>query len=363
MRAEEKLRRHLGAIARLANQSRRDRGYTRAIYSYPAKFQAHLPAALVRLFTVRGDLVVDPYCGGGTTGLEAFLAGRAAVGFDVNPLACLIARVKTTPIPARAAASAVAAVLASSARRDVLDAGDIDCLGADIAGEVAALAGGIGAVDAPAAVVDLLHLALIHTLKIAGRRDFAKPSILPLFSRTAARVARAVAGLPRRQPRPSFHCKSNHAMREVGDATAGLVVTSPPYKDLDVEYALIQIQRRELRRSKRSRAVWAILGESPRPKQALCGGRGAAYWAGLAPSLREIRRVLVAGALAFFWTGFKSAEDQAAFTGHLGAAGLEVAQLVPVTLGLDRVASSRSTHHGRATHMLARDFLFACVAR
>src|SRR5215813_12469872 len=88
----------LDRITELANSPRRDRGATRAIYSYPAKFQAHLPAELIRLFTVAGDLVVDPFSGGGTTGLEAFLAGRRFAGVDLNPFGCLLARVKTTPI-------------------------------------------------------------------------------------------------------------------------------------------------------------------------------------------------------------------------------------------------------------------------
>ena len=47
-----------------------------------------------------GDLVLDPYCGSGTTLLEAALLGRRAYGVDLNPLAVLIARAKVTPVPA-----------------------------------------------------------------------------------------------------------------------------------------------------------------------------------------------------------------------------------------------------------------------
>jgi DNA modification methylase len=45
-----------------------------------------------------GDLVLDPFCGSGTVLLEAQLAGRRAYGADTNPLARLIARVKTAPL-------------------------------------------------------------------------------------------------------------------------------------------------------------------------------------------------------------------------------------------------------------------------
>jgi hypothetical protein len=52
----------------------------------------------MELISDPGDLVVDPYCGSGTTLLEASLSRRKSVGIDLNPLAVLIAKVKTTPI-------------------------------------------------------------------------------------------------------------------------------------------------------------------------------------------------------------------------------------------------------------------------
>jgi site-specific DNA-methyltransferase (cytosine-N4-specific) len=42
--------------------------------------------------------VVDPTVGSGTTLVEAMLADTNAVGLDVNPLSCLVSKVKTTPI-------------------------------------------------------------------------------------------------------------------------------------------------------------------------------------------------------------------------------------------------------------------------
>jgi hypothetical protein len=168
----------IGRIARLANRPRRDRGATRAIYSYPAKFQAQLPAELIATFTAPGELVVDPYAGGGTTGLEAQLAGRAFVGSDINPFACLVARVKTTPVAPARVEAALADVLAARTRRAVLDEDDAQCLGPAIADELARLAGGLDAVEDVAAR-DLLSVALVHAVKIAGRRDFTGTSVLP----------------------------------------------------------------------------------------------------------------------------------------------------------------------------------------
>ena len=361
MRAVELLDGNLATLTRLANAPRRDRGFTRAVYSYPAKFQAHLPAALIELFTRPGELVVDPYAGGGTTGLEAYLAGRPALLTDLNPLGCLIARVKTTPLRADDVRAGLSSALAARACRAILDEDDAACLGPHVAGEIAALAGGIDAGGAPAAIVDLLRLALVHTLKVVGRRDFAEDSVLPRFHRTVARLGAAVASLPAHGPRPRVVCASNHTLAAAAGAAA-LVVTSPPYKDLDVEYGLLQIQRRVLRRSKRSHAVFALLGVAPLAKPVLCGGRGDAYWKGLAPALAAVRRVLADGAPAFFWIGFKTDDDHQRFVGALAAARLPVRHSIEVTLGRDRVASSRSTHHGRATGMLGQDLLLACLA-
>ena len=44
--------------------------------------------------------VLDPFCGSGTVLLEAALRGHLAIGVDVNPLARLLSRVKTTRLHA-----------------------------------------------------------------------------------------------------------------------------------------------------------------------------------------------------------------------------------------------------------------------
>jgi hypothetical protein len=77
---------------------------THYLHSYPAKLLpqiAHFFLAASHL-TKPGDTVLDPFGGSGTVALEAILSGRKGLFADVNPLAQLIARVKTRPInPAR----------------------------------------------------------------------------------------------------------------------------------------------------------------------------------------------------------------------------------------------------------------------
>src|SRR5688572_28138305 len=134
-----------------------------------------------------GDLVVDPYVGGGTTALEAMLAGRGFFGVDLNPFALLVARVKTTVVARPAALAAAETALASRGERQVLDEDDRLCLGERLAAEVARLAAGTDAAVDPA-VRDLLRVALIHAIRMAGRRDFDGESIAPLFRRRVEKI-------------------------------------------------------------------------------------------------------------------------------------------------------------------------------
>ena len=67
-------------------------------HSFPAKFPPQLPRHFIEGLTEPGDLVLDPMQGSGTTMVEAQLANRRAIGMDIDPLALLITRVKTTPL-------------------------------------------------------------------------------------------------------------------------------------------------------------------------------------------------------------------------------------------------------------------------
>lgn len=67
-------------------------------HAFPAKFPPQLPEKFITALTESGGIVLDPMLGSGTTIVEAFLTGRAGLGFDIDPLALRIARVKVTPL-------------------------------------------------------------------------------------------------------------------------------------------------------------------------------------------------------------------------------------------------------------------------
>ena len=78
----------------------KDQSYlTHGIHKFPAKFFPELPRYLIQKYSKRGETVLDPMCGSGTTILEALLHQRRGVGIDIDPMAQLITKVKTRPIP------------------------------------------------------------------------------------------------------------------------------------------------------------------------------------------------------------------------------------------------------------------------
>lgn len=72
--------------------------YTHCYHAYPAMMIPQVARTLIEKFKPQGkcNLLFDPYMGSGTSLVEASLADIASIGTDLNPLARLIARAKTT---------------------------------------------------------------------------------------------------------------------------------------------------------------------------------------------------------------------------------------------------------------------------
>lgn len=72
---------------------------THWVHWYPAKMFHRIPSVFLDTVDLpKRSTILDPFCGSGTVLLESNLRGHDAVGVDINPLARLISRVKTTPI-------------------------------------------------------------------------------------------------------------------------------------------------------------------------------------------------------------------------------------------------------------------------
>ncbi len=72
--------------------------YTHGFHTYPAMFIPQVARKLIEVFSSEHDTVCDIFCGSGTTLVESSLLNRNSIGIELNPLAVLIAKVKTNPI-------------------------------------------------------------------------------------------------------------------------------------------------------------------------------------------------------------------------------------------------------------------------
>ena len=72
---------------------------THLVHWFPAKMFYRIPIDILNATEPDPkSVILDPFCGSGTVLVEAQARGHRAIGLDVNPLACLISRVKTTPL-------------------------------------------------------------------------------------------------------------------------------------------------------------------------------------------------------------------------------------------------------------------------
>jgi DNA modification methylase len=76
--------------------SRRTHNYlTHALHQYKGKFYPQIAKSLINYAGLQpGSVVLDPFCGSGTTLVECLLNGYTGLGVDLNPLAALMAQAK-----------------------------------------------------------------------------------------------------------------------------------------------------------------------------------------------------------------------------------------------------------------------------
>jgi SAM-dependent methyltransferase len=214
------------------------------IHPYPAKFIAEIPRALIAEFAPQsGTLILDPFCGSGTSLVEAQRAGYEAVGVDLNPIACRISRVKTGPAPRTLG-------LAASRCRDTAAAttgevpADIPNLShwfqPQVSDAVSALKAAIQS-EAPSDCRDALELALSSILVRVSNQDsdtryaavskeITRKQVLDLFLEAAGRLEAALRARPACGAEVKVLESDILSIKpDVIGRRVGLVVTSPPY--------------------------------------------------------------------------------------------------------------------------------------
>jgi len=68
------------------------------MHKYFARRPWNVFRELISHYTSHGEIVLDPFCGGGVTVVEALKLGRKAIGVDVNPLATYVTSMEVRPV-------------------------------------------------------------------------------------------------------------------------------------------------------------------------------------------------------------------------------------------------------------------------
>src|SRR5690606_10013178 len=89
---------NVAAIRAAALDSSPVAGLTHCHYKYPARFSPKFVSSVIEAYSNPGDLVLDPYMGGGTTLVECMSRNRRSVGCDINSLAHFVTRAKLLSI-------------------------------------------------------------------------------------------------------------------------------------------------------------------------------------------------------------------------------------------------------------------------
>jgi hypothetical protein len=304
---------------------------THNIHRYSGKFIPQIARQAIDICSRPGELVLDPYCGSGTTVLEAALTGRRALGVDLSPLAVLIARVKVTPVEEsqlRALLAAVRTAVRSLQGQpglptsDDLDVAPVDddprltdpwftkWFAPQRLRELVSLDRMVNSIESE----ETRNIALVALSDVLRRTSFANssypnvmfdkrkttpPTVYPIFLSRLAEICEAVNRLGQALPRDAraLVLRGDARRLPLGDGAVAAVVTHPPYIGSIpyAEYGLLSLK-------------W--LGHDPKSlDRRLTGGVRQSrdvvqrFEDGYSDMLSEVARVLRQAGLAFLMVG------------------------------------------------------------
>lgn len=215
-----------------------------AIHPYPAKFIGEIPRALIEALPLpAGTGVLDPFSGSGTTLVEAQRAGLPSVGIDLNPIACLIATVKTSSL-ANGFLEAVEEIVIAAKEVKSLTRPDIPNIDHWFKPEIQLAVGALATTMATSAYkpwINQLRLALSSILvRVSNQdsdtryaavpKDVTYSDVFEAFKTAAAKLVRALSQRPWNLADTRIIEANTLEVRpsEIG-MPIGLVATSPPY--------------------------------------------------------------------------------------------------------------------------------------
>ncbi|MFZ8859562.1 MAG: DNA methyltransferase [Thermocrinis sp.] len=227
------------------------------IHPYPAMFHFLLVRKFIRDLSSEGDLILDPFCGSGVSAVEALLNNRNYVGYDINPLAVLIAKVRTTPIPTEKALKQLKLILKHDIKDyEVPEFPNIEYwFDEDVIEGLAKLRAAIFDVE-DVKFLNLFKVSFSETVRLVSRVDRSefklvrakrvkKQDVKLVFEAIARRNIVRLSVLSKLPLKASVDIQQLNVLGDLPlkDESVDLVITSPPYGDSKTTVAYEQFSK------------------------------------------------------------------------------------------------------------------------
>jgi SAM-dependent methyltransferase len=349
-------------------------GHVHGFHSYPARLHPETARLLVAGFSRASAVVLDPFCGSGTVLVEARLAGRRALGVDVNPLAVELSLLKANGPGAAWAErlfSAADQVAKHADDRRRAKAGathrygeeDVTLFAPHVLLELDGIRDGIAELrNEPIERALLLVLSAVLT-KVSlragdtGRREEPKRLssgyTIRFFLKRAEdlvrRLEEASKFLPQRAPAAAVMHGDARDLRDVKSGTVDLVVTSPPYPGV-YDYVIHHQDRLRWLGFDASRFETFEIGARRHARNVSFRPAIQRFKSEMGRSLDEMRRVLVKGGSALIVVADSVLANQPVRADEVLRELAEEVGLAPIA-----VASQERPHFHAPTQRAFRD--------
>jgi SAM-dependent methyltransferase len=370
------------ATQALRIDARETRPHVHGFHSYPARLHPATAASAIEALSVPGGSVLDPFCGSGTSLVEAKRLGRHGIGSDLNPLALELCWLKTLA-PAedfldllkRASAGCVEfgddRRLAKAGPLEPYNQATRRAFPIHVLLELDSLQHAVRAVaDTRVRRALLLVFSSLLTKVSNQQSDSSKKVVVPrlrsgftidLFGKKVTELCEQLrqyrALLPANAPKPKFFERDARQLTVVTSASVDLIVTSPPYPGV---FDYLEHHRLRLKFLKLADATFRMREIGARRNyETLDFGAAHARWrAEFVPCLQEMGRVLRPGGHAVLIVADSAVAGQALRADQLLTEWARATPLrVVMTASQQRPnfhGESREAYrsHGRSEHLL-----------
>jgi len=228
-----------------------------SIHPYPAMLHFLLARKFIREFSSEGDLVFDPFCGSGVSAVESLINNRNYVGYDINPLAVLIAKVRTTPIPTEKAFKQLELILKEEVKGcEIPEFPNVEYwFDEDVIEELARLRAAVFSIE-DSNLQNLFKVAFSETVRLVSRADLGEFKLMRakrtkrqdvklVFEAVARRNIARLSAISKLKPEARVDIQQVNVLNDLPmeDESVDLLITSPPYGDSKTTVAYEQFSK------------------------------------------------------------------------------------------------------------------------